>query len=469
VQRWTVSARFRVKIVGNVGAEITRAAKVPLAPLLITLIQLNISHFRVTRIFHIYVSVSTGGFCSTETLKFRLPIMIRPSEVWKDYGTWEDFCKAQSQFSSILIDKVPQLASKLNHGKSCNITPGKYEFGGLNVVCEVVFEDGLVWLCRVGWVKERWSAKYVRSVIESAVTTMRYIKKYTDLPIPEVYAYEADSAKSELGAAYMFLEPFPGVAFKLIQPMEHQPAIQRQVARVTTSTSRLTFPQIGWLRSTNDGTDVEIGPMTNENGEEYGPFNTSLQYFQDHVRRLCTEWISSSPSETPIESRFICWLYEQLALRLDTHDSGPFPLMHPEPCAPQMLMTKDLELKGVVDWDTTSTVPWLLMSCYPALLKVAWPRADQGRYGPDGPKEILETRTFYVNALRDSAKQGEESASKILAILDDDAEKLELLDTMYYFGTPYWGDDGHRIYNYLFPDGIPFEEFRKDEERWWKA
>jgi hypothetical protein len=306
-------------------------------------------------------------------------------------------------------------------------------------------------------------------MIDSMVTTTRYLKKTTDLPIAEVYAYQADPEQSELGAAYMFLQPFPGRSAKLvIEPMEDQPSIQRQVAYVQTATSRVTFPRIGWLRKTDDGAGVEIGPMVDEKGEEYGPFDTSTEFFLDHVQRLRTEWLSSS-IETPIESRFICWLYEQLALRLDTHNTGPFPLMHPEPCSAQMLLTKDFELKGIIDWDTTSTVPWLLMSCYPALLKVAWPRVDQGRYGPDGPKENLETRTFYVDALRHYAKQGEESASKILAILDNDAEKVELLDTMYYFGTPYWGDDGHRIYKYLFPDGISFEEFRKDEERWWKV
>ena len=358
------------------------------------------------------------------------------------------------------------MASKHNQGKSCYVTPGKFECGGLNVLCEVIFEDGVVWLCRAGWVREEHSLKYVRNLIESTVTTMRYLKKSSDLPIPAVYAYEADSTKSEIGAAYMFLEPFPGKSSKLIEPMQDQPAIQRQVAYITTATSRHTFPRIGWLRETDDG--VDIGPMTDESGEEYGPFDTSVEFFRDHVQRLRSEWISSTPQgDPPIENLFTCWLYEQLALRLDTSNSGPFPLMHPEPCTGQMLLTESFELKGVIDWDTAGTVPWLLLSCYPAVLKIVWPRVDQGRYGPSKIKEILDTRKFYVDGLKRYAIQGERSASEILAILDKDADKVEILDQMYYFGVPYFQDDGHRVYKYLFPESeISFENFRNDQARW---
>jgi hypothetical protein len=392
--------------------------------------------------------------------------MYRPSEIWKDYGSWGSFCQAQPQFKPILFNEIPRVASKHNQGKSCYVTPGKFECGGLNVLCEVVFEDGDVWLCRAGWVRAKHSAKYVQGLMESTVTTMRYIKKHSDLPVPEVYAYQADPRKSEIGAAYMFLEPIPGTAAKLTGPMEDEPAIQKQVAYVATATGRLTFPRIGWLRETEDG--VEIGPMIEENGDEYGPFDTSVEFFRDQVRQLHSEYVSSAaPAELSIQSLFTCWLYEQLALRLDTNNTGPFPLMHPEPCHPQMLLTKEFELKGVIDWDGAGSVPWLLLSCYPALLKVAWPRVDQGRYGESKIKEILDTRECYVDALRHYAAQGERSALEILAILDSEPERLDILDTMYYFGTPYFQDDGRRVYKYLFPESeISFEDFRNDQARW---
>ena len=62
-----------------------------------------------------------------------------------------------------------------------------------------------------GWVSDEYSNKYVKSMLESTVTTMWYLKSNSTLPIPDVYAYESDRAKSDLATAYMFIEPIPGI------------------------------------------------------------------------------------------------------------------------------------------------------------------------------------------------------------------------------------------------------------------
>jgi hypothetical protein len=278
--------------------------------------------------------------------------MFQPSEGWTNFGSWEKFCETKPSFSAILVSKIPELASKYNHGKSCSITPGRYASGGLNVVFELVFEDDIVWLCRAGWIG--YQNDYVKALMESTVATMRYLRKHSELPIPEVYAYESEPAKSEIGATYMFLEPFPGTASNEPVPEEHQPAIQRKVAYVASATSRHTFARIGWLRETDDG-GFDIGPMTDENGKEYGPFDSSVEFFQDYAQRLQLEYVSSATSEVTKESLFTCWLYKQLTLRLDTNNHGPFPLMHPEPSQSQILLGENFEINGVIDWDRSGT------------------------------------------------------------------------------------------------------------------
>ena len=336
----------------------------------------------------------------------------------------------------------------------------------MNVLYEVTFEDGVIWLCRAGWVGDEYSDKYVKNMLESTVTTMRYLKSNSTLPIPDVYAYESDRAKSDLAAAYMFIEPIAGIADDEPVSSIDDVKVQRHVAYVMTELSRHTFPTIGWLRETADG--VVPGPMVDDAGNEYGPFDTSLDFFKYQAKRLRREHKSSRWAvESPEESRFACWLYDQLTLCLDTCNSGPFPLMHPEVCKSQLLLTRNFELNGVIDWDGVGTVPWLLFCCYPSTLKVPWPRVDSGRFSLEVVAEILATRKLYVDALREFSETGRESASRIINILENDGEKVEMVDLMVYFGGPYYRYDGKRIYKYIFPDSTrSIEEFRDDETRW---
>jgi hypothetical protein len=390
--------------------------------------------------------------------------MSRPSDVWKDYGSWTNFCNENPQFSPILLSNVPKAASNHNQGKSCTVTPGKFAFGGLNVLCEVLFEDGIIWLCRAGWLGEEYSDRYVKGMIESTVTTMRYLKTNSELPLPDVYGYESDRVNSEIGAAYMFLEPLPGTANDDKVSAEEESIVQHHVAYVTTELSRHTFPTIGWLKETDDG--IIPGPMLDYAGQEYGPFHTSVDFFKYQAQRIRQEHLSSEWAiESPKESRFACWLYDQLALHLDEYNSGPFPLMHPEVCKSQLLLTPNFELVGVIDWDTVGTVPWLLLNSYPATLKVPWPRVDCGRFSARNVTNILNKRKLYVDALTRLAEQHKVSA--IVKVLDNEGEKVEMVDLMVYFGDPYYRYDGKRIYDYLFRDlKQPMEEFRNDETRW---
>ncbi len=176
---------------------------------------------------------------------------------------------------------------------------------------------------------------------------------------------------------------------------EDEPTLQVHVASITTELGRHTFPRIGWLQETDDG--IVSGPMMDYAGREYGPFDTSIDFFRDQARRTRLNHESSRWDEgSPTESRFACWLYDQLALHLDNYNYGPFPLMHPEICKSQLLLTSSFELNGVIDWDGVGTVPWLLLSTYPATLKVPWPRVECGRFSQTKVGNILKKRKLYV-------------------------------------------------------------------------
>jgi hypothetical protein len=200
-------------------------------------------------------------------------------------------------------------------------------------------------------------------------------------------------------------------------------------------------------------------------GQEYGPFDTSVEYFKDTARRIRLAHKSSQwASDEPVNSQFTCWLYDQLSPHLDAYNTGPFPLMHPDLCGNQLLLTDD-KLNGVIDWDGVGTVPWLLFSTFPATLKIPWPRVECGTFSQSIVVGIQDQQRMYVEALRRLEEQGSSAASRIVDLLD--TESINVADILVYFSDPYYEYPGHRVYEYLFPElKQSLEEFRSQDS--WK-
>jgi len=397
--------------------------------------------------------------------------MIRPSEAWTDYGSWEAALEKEggrlARFTSIQFSKIAEVASRLNNGKRCVVTPGRFAWGGLNVVVEVVFEDDVVWLCRAGC--GEFSDKYVEAMMESTVTTMRYLKSHSSLPIPEIYAYESKRSASELGGAYMFIEPLPGrsdrftapLADKSKETLELELKAQETVAHVTAELCKFTFPAIGWLQETKEG--ITVGPFVDYDGTETGPFTTSLEYFKSVAES--TRRLHANSQGTSKEIQFACWLYEQLAAKMDDYNSGPFPLMHPDFGDPQLLFTDDLKLTGVLDFDGIGTVPWLLVSCFPPGVKINLARDEQKHYNPAVLAQIRNNRMSYELSLRKHAELGA-PVERIVSLLEHKRGKVDMADLLVYFTDPYYKYDGKKVFEYLFPDSSQsMEEFRENWER----
>ena len=406
-----------------------------------------------------------------------ISMMIRPSEVWKDYGSWEAFHEKEggrlSRFANIQFSKIAEVASRLNSGKQCVVTPGRFAFGGLNVVVEVGFEDDVVWLCRVGWANrpgsEEFTDKYVEAMMESTVTTMRYLKSHSSLPIPEIYAYESKPSASELGAVYIFIEPLPGradlfnkpLAEKSKETIELELKAQETIAYVTAELCKFTFPAIGWLRETKEG--ITVAPFVDYDGTETGPFTTSLEYFKSVAKN--THRLHANSQGTSKETQFACWLYEQLAAKMDDYNSGPFPLMHPDFGDAQLLFTDDLNLTGVLDFDGIGTVPWLLVSCFPPGVKINLARDEQEHYNPAVLAQIRNNRISYELSLRKHAELGA-PVERVVSLLEHKRGKVDMADLLVYFSDPYYKYDGKKAFEYLFPDSSQsMEEFRENWER----
>ena len=293
--------------------------------------------------------------------KFQNKIMNRPSDNWTDYGSWSNFCKSNPAFSSIEFEKLASMISANRNSMSCTVNSKKFICGGMNVLFEAVFDDNEIWLCRAGYVGSQYSSKFLETMLHTTITAMRYVSANSSLRIPKVYAYEGNLEKSEIGVAYMLLEPLEGFSYVdmlgLSDFQVDKMRIISNVAVVMTQLSHLTFPAIGWLYETADG--VQIGPIVDFAGVRHGPFTTSMEYFCWRAKQASAiqrAWKMES-EDSALKSDFVCWLFQQAAPLLAERNNGPFPLMHPDPWGQQLLMDKEYNINGVVDWDEAGTVP----------------------------------------------------------------------------------------------------------------
>lgn len=89
------------------------------------------------------------------------------------------------------LETLLALASQIRDNMPCTADKDKKpSTGGLNWVVFLTFSDGVEWAFRVP--RQEWgvdlSDRALENQLASEVATMRYIKKNTAIPVPEVYS-----------------------------------------------------------------------------------------------------------------------------------------------------------------------------------------------------------------------------------------------------------------------------------------
>ena len=116
-----------------------------------------------------------------------------PSEHWKEYRNK----RGQDQtidgaLNVINFDKLCDFASDLyGCGERCDVDKTKYAFGGVNIVFELVFNPATVWIARIRMPDNCYPEQGVDYVLESEVTTMRYLHQNTTIPLPSIYRHDS--------------------------------------------------------------------------------------------------------------------------------------------------------------------------------------------------------------------------------------------------------------------------------------
>ncbi|KAK4619484.1 hypothetical protein CLAFUW4_11435 [Fulvia fulva] len=241
--------------------------------------------------------------------------------------------------------------------------------GAYHEVKTLHFEDG--WTCIGRFLLGKQSLGFA----ESEVATMRYVKKHTSIPVPEVYFvnYNSDHV---VGAPFILMELLEGVALQKIWhdlSLDHKKAVISQVADVKAQLASLKFDVIGSL------TESGIGPSRENGFDAYcdgiGPYKMIEEYFyglMDVSKCLtcCDECAQRCAEIRPEVKKYFD--KQQAMARIC---GAPFVLFHGDFDMQNLLWhfsSEDDEapkLTGVIDWDGSQTVPLYYLYDYPIFIQ----------------------------------------------------------------------------------------------------
>ena len=173
--------------------------------------------------------------------------MVRlPSDTWTGFDVWGNdpdhwIVKKISLFlCSLDVNALQQIGTSRRGSRHCTISD-RFACGSENILKELVFEDGVVWVARIPLEQQ------APEVIRSEVTTMCYVKAHTTIPIPEVMGYN-DSTENSLSCQYILMEGVhgrtrcePGAHNLLCIPDDKITAVFAQIAHILLQLSCLRF------------------------------------------------------------------------------------------------------------------------------------------------------------------------------------------------------------------------------------
>ncbi|PPQ64863.1 hypothetical protein CVT26_002581 [Gymnopilus dilepis] len=302
--------------------------------------------------------------------------------------------------STIDTDQLLHAASKLRPGVENRL--GERFLGGYNVLFEILFSDGLIWLARCPLPYHCSSQDAADYLLQSYASTLRYIKLHTTIPVPTVYDCRRKSEDgNNIGASYLLMERLPGHPIDMQdvykwhegypQARASAKKVFDQLCHYIMQLASVQFDGIGSLQERPMGSGnfvldeyLDAGiTFPPERGRIYesstarGPFNTTSEYYSAMLS-LNDQYAMIEQDEDYILALQHCRLLEPL-LTLTEFDKGPFVINHDDLSSSNILIDDEYNITGIIDFPgTTTTLSSLCV--YPSIFQenCASPFTDRG-------------------------------------------------------------------------------------------
>lgn len=206
----------------------------------------------------------------------------------------------------------------------------------------------------------------------SEIATAKYLKHFTEIPVPEIYYYDLDP-DNYIGAPFVLMERMPGRhLYKLWGnlSLENKKSALSQIASVIAQLSSPKFDHIGSLDE--HGVGPLISPCLDH---PKGPFQSVNDYL--------LSFISAESTESPELKDLLSKTQEEIKgfLALNGHKAylqPPFCLIHNDFDEQNMLFLESpdgsgLRLSGLIDFEYAYTGPLHFLYEYPIFIQdVHW-------------------------------------------------------------------------------------------------
>ncbi|KAL8387107.1 hypothetical protein RB595_010151 [Gaeumannomyces hyphopodioides] len=207
----------------------------------------------------------------------------------------------------------------------------------------------------------------------SEIATAQYLKRFSSIPVPEIYYYDLDP-DNDIGAPVVLMERMPGQHLNKIWDdlsLDSKKLALSQIASVVAQLSSLKFDQIGSLD------EHGIGPVISPCFDHpKGPFRSTYEYMRSFLPA------PSLSAELPIfddpfqEARTAI---ENFLARTDSaYLQPPFCLIHADFDGQNMLFLNSQDglgpkLTGLIDFEYAFTGPLYFLYEYPIFIQdVSW-------------------------------------------------------------------------------------------------
>jgi Phosphotransferase enzyme family len=319
---------------------------------------------------------------------------------------------------------------------TCKVLPPVH--GSYNLVYRLDFSDGVSWAMRIPMSnKEGDYEGPITRFMESELTTIGLLRRFTTIPIPEIISW--DTTKKEVGVPYVLMEWVPGIPVSKLWFMENgQTRLEERrlrildnIAACMSQLSAFSFDTIGSLSSSCTplsqryvaslpfnvvDEQAELNAITNKTEREFvftriGPFNSSKKYLKSLFSMQDTPDLEEDPLCSIAFGRhqLLMMMIDSLPPSVESGGSGEetFVLAPPDFNYQNILAKEDGTITAFIDWDNVRTLPHHIgYASYPSWLTRDW---DPARYAfgspvahlpENSPEELDYYRQHYANAMR---------------------------------------------------------------------
>ncbi|KAH0598331.1 hypothetical protein MHUMG1_03628 [Metarhizium humberi] len=287
-------------------------------------------------------------------------------DVQADHGAPNTFPLTAQQVEDTIRDFIDSISKAARNGS-------------FNICFFILFDADVTWVVRIPIepvTRNAW-AKVV-----SEVTTIRYIKHNTTIPIPEIHAYGKDTTLVKGASTPFILMEFIQGQQLHTRTVFHAAEHQRRnlyIGLIDTLAQlrKLEFSAAGSLMPNPDNPDDESNPVL-------GPFlSMTINELERKLERpVSTETftsvkrfmdlhchILSQTFQLPVEeldrrqAKMELFALESVSKEIPKHiqlqevPERPYILAHPDLRCGNIMVDDDFHILGIIDWEFTSTIP----------------------------------------------------------------------------------------------------------------